>query len=63
MRSMELVVDSLEDALMLFQEDRKLFLDENFMMGIFSDIEDKVPQLNEYLLYIFEEKQTDTVGG
>ena len=63
MRSMELVVDSLEDALMLIQEDRKLFLDENFMMGIFSDIEDKVPQLNEYLLYIFEEKQTDTVGG
>ena len=63
MRSMELVVDLLEDALMLIQEDRKLFLDENFMMGIFSDIEDKVPQLNEYLLYIFEEKQTDTFGG
>ena len=62
-RSMGLMVDSLEDALMQIQEDPKLFLDENFMMGIFSDIEDKVPQLKEHLLYLFEEKQTDTIVG
>ena len=42
---MGLVVNSLEDASMKIQEDPKLFLDENFMMGIFSDIEYKVPQL------------------
>ena len=39
------VVKFLEDALMQIQEDPKPFLGENFMMEIFSYIEDKVPQL------------------
>ena len=33
------------------------------MIRVFSDIENKVQQLKEYLLYIFEEKKTDTVSG
>ena len=51
---MGLVVDLIEDGLLKIQEYPKLFLDEKFMMGIFSDIEDKAPQLKEYLLYPFE---------
>ena len=39
---MGLVVDSCEDLLVKNQEDSKIFLDEKFMMGIFSDIGDKV---------------------
>ena len=62
-RSMGLVVKLLEDALLQIQEDPKLFLNENFMIGISSDIEDKEPEMKNYLLYIFEEKQTDTAGG
>ena len=42
-RSMGLVVASCEDSLVKTREDPKIFLDENFMMGIFSDIGDKVP--------------------
>ena len=48
---------------MQVQEDQKLFLDENFMMGIFSNIEYKALQLKDCLLYIFENNLTDTVGG
>ena len=57
------MVESIEDALMQVQEDQKLFLDENFMMGIFSNIEYKALQLKDCLLYIFENNLTDTVGG
>ena len=56
-----MVVDSLEDTLIQIQEDPKLFFDENFMIGIFSDIEDKVQQLKEYLLYLFEKKKMTQV--
>ena len=41
--SMGLVVDSRKDSLVKIQEDPEIFLDEKFMMGIFSDIGDKVP--------------------
>ena len=53
-RCMGLVVDLLKNSLMQIQEDPKLFLDENFMIGIFSEIEDNAPKLKEYLLYPFE---------
>ena len=49
-------LDILEDAFEAIIEDPSKFFDEDFMMGLFSEISDKVDPFKAYLEYMFEEK-------
>ena len=60
---MSRVVDMLEGAMEEVAKDGSKMLDEDFMMGIFSDIVGQVKPFQEYLDYIFEEKQSYPVGS
>ena len=55
-------LDLMETSFESIVDDPKLILDEEFMMGIFSDISDKVDPFQEYLLYMFEEKLSPTIS-
>lgn len=57
------VIDLLEPALEEIKMNGKKFLDEDFMMGIFSELLNTIPPFREYWDFIFEEKQTATVGS
>ena len=56
-RSMGQMVDFLEKALELVQEDGMLILNENFMMGIFDKLISKLPPLAEYIQHMYESKK------
>ena len=43
--------------------DGKKLINEDFMMGIFDGITKKLPQLQEYLDFMFENKQGRLVGS
>ena len=49
-------LDIMESAFMEIIDDPSKFLDEDFMMGLFSEISDKVDPFKAYLEYMFEEK-------
>eukprot|EP00956_Cyclotella_meneghiniana_P008423 scaffold11328_cov66-Cyclotella_meneghiniana.AAC.8 len=54
-------LDTLEAAFEAIIEDPSKFLDEDFMMGLFSEISDKVDPFKAYLEYMFEEKLGNVV--
>ena len=56
------VLDLMEISFESIVDDPKLILDEEFMMGIFSEISDKVDPFQEYLTYMFEEKLSPTIS-
>ena len=60
---MGVVVDTIEDKMMMVVNDGSLFLDESFMMIIFSDLSEQIEPFQQYLQYIFEEKQSNPVGS
>jgi hypothetical protein len=49
-------LDTLEDAFEAIIEDTSKFLDEDFMMGLFLEISDKVDPFKAYPEYMFEGK-------
>ena len=53
-RYIGLVVDVLEDELMQIQEEPKLFLDQEFMMEIVSEISNQITKLEGFLLFYFQ---------
>jgi hypothetical protein len=53
----------LESAMEEVAEDGELFLDEFFMMNIFSELTDVIDPLYDYLAYMFEEKMSIPAGG
>eukprot|EP00956_Cyclotella_meneghiniana_P011123 scaffold15566_cov34-Cyclotella_meneghiniana.AAC.1 len=54
-------LDIMESAFMEIIDDPGKFLDEDFMMGLFSEISDKVDPFKAYLEYMFEEKLGNVV--
>lgn len=49
-------LDIMESAFMEIIDDPSKFLDEDYMMGLFSEISEKVDPFKAYLEYMFEEK-------
>jgi hypothetical protein len=45
------------------ESDEELMLNEDYNMGIFSPLYHKLPELEEYLTYFFEEKESNVVGS
>ena len=69
-RSMGKAIDALHDAMVVIESDGSMFLNENFMNSIFSQIHKKedgtlgpLPPLVDAMNYTFEEKQTPAVDG
>jgi hypothetical protein len=62
-RSMGRALDILEVAMDKVVADGTLFLDEAFMMGIFSPLADELPPLKDYLKYMYDEKAMALVGS
>ena len=56
-------VDLLEKAMLQVVDNSELFLDEEFMMSMFSEITDDIDPFQQYMEYMFEEKQSNPVGG
>ena len=68
--SMGKVIDALHDAMIKIEEDGSLFLDEEFMNGIFHSIHTDddgnsvpLPPLVEAMEYQYERKQTNAIDG
>ena len=61
-RSMPRSLDLAYQAFIAIQADGDKFLDEEFMMNIFQPLYQDVPELEEYLTYYFEEKESNPVG-
>lgn len=61
-RSMPRSLDLAYQAFIAIQADGDKFLDEEFMMNIFQPLYQDVPELEEYLTYYFEEKESNHVG-
>ena len=57
------VVDILDKAFYEVLIDREKLIDEEFMMGIFDEITKKLPPIQEYLDFMFENKQCSLVGS
>lgn len=55
-RSMRKVVDILEKSLDKVQSDGSYIINEEFMMGCFSELYKTIPPLKAYLNYMFKEK-------
>ena len=51
------MVDLLEKALELVQDDGELILNETFMMGIFEKLTSKLPPLAEYIQHMYGDKK------
>ena len=57
------VVDIVDKELYYVLIDGEKLIDEYFMMGIFDGITKKLPQLQEYLDFMFDNKQGSLVGS
>lgn len=62
-RSMGTAIDILERAMESAATDGTRMLDEVFMMGIFKELEDKLPPFKEYLSYMYDEKKMSLAGS
>eukprot|EP00957_Ditylum_brightwellii_P144287 10992778-Ditylum_brightwellii.AAC.1 len=51
------MVDMLENALEAILGEGTLILDENFMMGIFKELQEELPPFAKYWSFIFEEEK------
>ena len=56
-------LDLLNESLREVMNDGKLLLEEDFIMHIFDPIAKRVPPFQEYLTYMFEEKEGHVVGS
>ena len=63
MLDMGAACELLEHAMVDVAETPELFLDEDFMMNIFSDLKNKVDPFADYLNYMFTEKSSHPIGG
>ena len=53
----------LENTMVDVAETPESFLDEDFMMNIFSGLQNKVDPFADYLKYMFREKSRNPIGG
>ena len=56
------MLDIMEDRFQEISRNRELLSDEEFMMDMFVEIENKVDPFAEYLDFMFTEKQSRCVG-
>jgi hypothetical protein len=56
------VVD-MEDAMEEIAGDGKLMLNDDFVMNVFSKFQEKIDPFDEYLMFLFEEKLMNPIGG
>jgi len=57
------VVDLMDEACGKIVDDPDKLLDDVFMMNVFSPIATRLPPLQEYIEYMFEEKMSNAVGS
>jgi hypothetical protein len=50
------------DAFVEVESDGDLMLNEDYSMGIFAPLYHELPELEEYITYFFEEKESNVVG-
>jgi hypothetical protein len=62
-RSMERAITLLHDAFVVIQSDGSLLLEQDFIMSIFSPLNEEIPPLKQYLNYHFEEKEGNVIGS
>ena len=62
-RSMGRAADMLQTALEAIEADPHLFLDQDFMFGIFDKLIDELPPFKAYLEYMYESKAMSLVGS
>ncbi len=56
------VIDLIYNAFVAVQADGTLIIDYNFMMGIFSDLQQEFPEFNTSMTWYFEEKECNSIG-
>ena len=56
-------VDLLYSACHEFRDNGELFLDYDFMMGIFADLQKEIPEFNTYMTWFFNKKECNTIGS
>ena len=59
--SMGQVIDILDGKLNEIVEMPSLFIDHDFMLGMFNESLERIPDFKEYLTYMFEEKVSPTI--
>ena len=57
-----IVLDLTYDAFQEIEEDPSKFMDEDFMMNIYKPLYEQLPELEDHLLWYFEEKNNLTFG-
>ena len=62
-RSMGRAVDILHTACGQLLDDIKMIHDKKFMMSLFDDIANEIPEFKEFLTYKFEEKMTEFIAS
>jgi hypothetical protein len=62
-KSMGRVIDLVYNVFVAIQADGLLILDYDFMMGIFVDLQKKLPDFNTYMTWYFEEKACSSIGS
>jgi hypothetical protein len=62
-KSMGRVIDLVYDAFVALQADGSLIINYDFMMGIFSDLQQELPEFNTYMTWYFEEKECNSIGS
>ena len=62
-RSMGRVVDILHTTCGHLLDDMKKIHDKTFMMNLFDDIAEEIPEFKEFLTYEFEKKQTEFIAS
>ena len=55
-------IDLVYNAMLKIQKNNKLFLKEDFMMNILKPLYSKLPELDDYLSWYFEEKNNYVAG-
>ena len=63
MLAMDVVYKLSENIMTKVADAFDLFLDEDFMMNIFSDLQNKVDPFDDYPTYMFIEKSSNPIGG
>eukprot|EP00957_Ditylum_brightwellii_P096121 7323076-Ditylum_brightwellii.AAC.1 len=55
--------DELENTMEAIQNDGIQLLDQQFPMGVYQDIINKLPSLSEYLSHMYDVKTMGLIGG